>query len=85
MLNFAARDVDLNTFDVSLTAYSLAGLTIKTIANLIKEKRNDTAMAANTTLPSAGICRSASCSSSRCRTACCQADTGELLNSVNVS
>ena len=72
------RSLYLDTFDVSLTICSLVDFAFNTIAVVAKAGSYDTiAMACSTAMPSARVYRGASCCSSRCRTACCQTDTGE--------
>ena len=74
-----ATDLNLDTFGVSLTICSLVDFTLDTIAVVAKARSNDTtAMVGSTAMPSVGVYRGASCCSSRCRTTCCQTNTGEL-------
>ena len=79
------RSLNLDTFDVSLTICSLVDFTLDTIAIVAKARSNDTiAMAGSTAMLSAGVYRGASCCSSRCRTTCCQTDTGELSENMSL-
>ena len=79
------RFLNLDTFGVFLTICSLVDFTFNTIAVVAKARSNDTiAMACSTAMPSAGVYRGASCCSSRCRTTCCQTDTGELLDNMSL-